>query len=373
MIESNITVEDICTKTGIDEATMVRFLRFNRRNTQKTSNPKFEPEVAKKSLLLGTSGKNATSKPADRKLLRPKSQQGETAVLHAIIVERDIVVPDDSPLEMGLVDSDGRSIPFERVFLLVIVSVFACSLLYFGLKDISSEKETVAPELVSGVPSLMSDLSYTDQAAEVLHDFVGAKTPDDKSACVRRPDIVKPLMKKWYGSHPPGKFQWDEWNGRTFALDGKNFLTVTFFNNNDLTSFDALFEIPESGRPLLDWESFVGYSPLSWDEFRDIRPVDSMKVRVYFEPSELYYPPFDDTEVFAPARLTDPQSTVPLIGYLRKGSSAALILRHLVHSRHSNARYPVILKLRFPQGDNIDPNLVEITDVIQTNWITQYP
>ena len=370
MLEGNLSVDEICKRESIDKEAFERFLRSNRRFLKA---PPESDEVdlppAKEEVFQFTA--DGIDPKEERRSHRPKAQQGEHAHLTSIIEELKPLDPADDPLFLG-VDKEGQARSFGRIFLIAVGSVFGLSVVAFGLKGLLTDEPVAEPQAPAKAASGL-DLNSNSQAAEVMLAFANATTAAEKSKYVRRPDIVLSLMEKWYAKRPADALSWDEWKGRSFFLNERQFVSMSFFQNNTVNSFEALFEVRADGPPQLDWESFVAYSDLSWEEFRAVRPVDEMAIRVYFQPSNLYYPPFDDPEVYVPASLVHPDSTELLIGYLKKRSTGGMKLRELTKGRPSDTRFPVILKLRFPAGESLDPNLVEITDVVQTNWITEYP
>jgi hypothetical protein len=370
MLEGDLSVDQICNRESIEKESFERFLRSNRRFLKAQPEDKeIESQAAKEEAFQ--LGVDEIDRKEERRAHRPRAQQGEHAHLTAIIEELKPLDPVDDPLYMG-VDKEGKTRSFGQLLLITVGSVFGLSVVAFGLKNLLTDVPVEIPRAPAKATSGL-DLSSNSQAAETILAFANATTAEEKSKHVRRPDIVLPLMEKWYATHEADDLNWDEWKGRSFFLDGRQFVSMSFFQNNSVMSFEALFEVRDEGPPLLDWESFVAYSPLSWAEFREIRPVDEMAIRVYFQPSNLYYPPFDDADIYVPANLAHPESTVPLIGYVKKRSTGGFVLRELTKGRVSETRFPVIVKLRFPPGDSVDPNLVEITDVVQTNWITKYP
>jgi hypothetical protein len=118
----------------------------------------------------------------------------------------------------------------------------------------------------------------------------------------------------------------------------------------------------------VDWETFVCYQPMPWDDFATSRPEDyTGDFRVYIERDHFFSNEFSDADVYACFRLTALDSEETLFGYANRTGQIAQQLAELI-DRNRGAPAPVILRLNVPKGVESRRGLV-IQRLISPRWM----
>ncbi len=120
-----------------------------------------------------------------------------------------------------------------------------------------------------------------------------------------------------------------------------------------------------SGNWVLDWESYVTYCDIAWDELPKVQPKQPSLVRAIRVKNEYYNHGFNSDE-WQSFKLSYPESEKTLIGYARKDGSA---IHQLLPIGNRSGGMVVTLKIHFPKNVN-DPRLVIIGEVVARDWLT---
>jgi hypothetical protein len=131
---------------------------------------------------------------------------------------------------------------------------------------------------------------------------------------------------------------------------------------------NLILEIAESGEPLVDWETFVCYQPMKWDDFARQRPTGkSLDFRVYAQADNFFSHEFANSDEWECFRLTARESDESLFGYARAGSAEAAEMRALTASGRDGS-VSAILRLSIPDGLGSRRGVM-IEKVLNTRWI----
>jgi len=114
----------------------------------------------------------------------------------------------------------------------------------------------------------------------------------------------------------------------------------------------------------VDWESWVGWSETSWDEFIGNRLEGTHTFRVNLAAVEYYNFDFADEQKWQSFRLGSPDEEHRLYGYVARDSPAHATLRSLLEQGSTQ----VTLELRFAENATTGDQ-VEIIRVVAENWI----
>jgi hypothetical protein len=130
----------------------------------------------------------------------------------------------------------------------------------------------------------------------------------------------------------------------------------------------VIVESSGSGDPKIDWEAFVGYQPMKWDDFVSERPTGStMDFRVYLEPDHFFSHEFADASRWNSFRLTAQGSEETLFGYVENGSSVLKELLRLLQESEK-PKIAVTLRLSIPAGIESRRGVV-IDKIASPSWI----
>lgn len=215
---------------------------------------------------------------------------------------------------------------------------------------------------------------YGDALRDAVRRFVSSPTVDAMLPLVRDRERVEPKIRAYYHADNPwhpieinNKFE----PGDHFTADGE-FIIIQLV----LANFD---EIPISFERkgdtfLVDWESFVGYGDLSWDDLTEKRPRQPVVMRVVIEKSlttDYFNGVFSDPEAHHCYLLRDLSSQHILSGYAATGSPADNKIRQYLQRLPPPAeklRALAVVRLRYPaNADN--PRQVEITEFLENGWV----
>ena len=210
-----------------------------------------------------------------------------------------------------------------------------------------------------------SDEQRNYRAQDTLEKFFQAKSAAGMSAFIRDPQRVQPLIEDYYSRHAfamPGvseitRFQEIMINLKVFlvadiVLEGKGASTVV---------------LQDSGEGfVVDWETYVCYNPMDWEDFYRKRPGQAMSLRVFATIDHNPGFAFPGEAEWLCVRLIGRDSDEELYGYARTGSQTALRLREMLYDEWE---FPCILQLQFPEDGKGGDRQVHIKDLVMENWI----
>ena len=146
--------------------------------------------------------------------------------------------------------------------------------------------------------------------------------------------------------------------------------------SGDLWSVDVVLQ-DHSLRPVaveekdgvfrVDWDSWVGYSEMPWEEFLEKKPTDPKLFRVLCTEVDYYNFSFGDDRKWRSFRLLSPDNEHVLYGYVPKYSVLGSLL---TPSGAAVGGRPLafLLRLRFPDRAT-GPNLVLIDEILCSGWV----
>ena len=203
------------------------------------------------------------------------------------------------------------------------------------------------------------------RARDTLEKFFMAKDPSAMGSFIRDPERVQPLIEDYYSRHPFAmtgvseivRFQEIMINLKIFliadiVLEGKGANTVVLQDAGD--GF------------VVDWETYVCYNPMDWDDFYRKRPGPAMSLRVL---ATLDHNPgfaFPGEAEWVCVRMIARDSDEELYGYVRTGSQTALRVQEMLEDEWE---FPCILQLQFPEDGKGGDRQVHIKGLVMENWI----
>jgi hypothetical protein len=202
-----------------------------------------------------------------------------------------------------------------------------------------------------------------------LDDYLAAKTWQDRLQFVRKPDRVKPLMKRYYSDHALRRGTVKQIQRVAFTGSGGLALVDVTATDNSDTQMSAALELVE-GKFLLDWESFTAYSDISLSEFLKCAPGTTATFRIKAEPSFYFNYSFNE-ETHVALRIEEPFTEASCYGYVEQGSELRKILTDMIIVRQAANDRVIrpLLKLRIPIEDHGD-NQLWIDSLESETWVT---
>jgi hypothetical protein len=182
-------------------------------------------------------------------------------------------------------------------------------------------------------------------------NFFDSRSVDELLRYVRHPERVRPLMESYYADKAPEPMRLEN----VIAYDP---LTIGNFASFWMVSCEleggmrkqVLVQANSKEDAKIDWETFVCYQPMPWDDFATSRPAGyTGDFRVYVERDHFYSNEFSDADTFACFRLTALGGEVTLFGYVNRKGLLAQRISELI-DRSGGASAPMILRLNVPRG-----------------------
>ncbi|MFD2158338.1 hypothetical protein ACFSW8_05460 [Rubritalea tangerina] len=118
------------------------------------------------------------------------------------------------------------------------------------------------------------------------------------------------------------------------------------------------------GGLLLDWDSYVGYGELQWNELLTQQPKEPVLVRAVRTKIEYYNAGFDSDQ-WQSFELEYPGEEVRLVGYAKRGSA---LVHQLLPIGNRYGSMDVTLKIHYPEEVE-DPRLVIIDSMLSADWV----
>ena len=262
----------------------------------------------------------------------------------------------------------------------LIAAVLIAGVLILFLVDRDNEEGTASPGdamlaregIVLGAENeegvLVQELRTADIDAEVaamteaVGRFLGATTVDELLAVTLRDRYQQDRIRDYY---------------RTRELKPKVAKQVAsggrIVKNGDLWATDVIFS-DNSRRPItvqrgengyrVDWESWVGYSEMTWEDIRAARTMTPVVFRVLCSKVEYYNYGFGDEGKWASFRLQSPDREHTLFGYVaRRSEEEKRLVRYGDKEGKPRA---FMVKIRFAEDSG--PDQVIIDEVLSAGW-----
>lgn len=197
-----------------------------------------------------------------------------------------------------------------------------------------------------------------EQATAALRTFLGAGELSVRKSVTRAMKRVEPLMANYYASNDPGPIKYQTISDYTHSVITEKFLLLetTLHDFSKVTAIVVL----EKGRFVVDWESFVGYSEMSLEEFMKEQPKKPtlFRVRIRFDD----YFNFDFTDInYKCLHMSDLKQTDVIYGYIHSESE-------LFSTLQQGEEGFFIVRIRYPEHPKTT-NQVLIDEVVTNGWL----
>ena len=213
--------------------------------------------------------------------------------------------------------------------------------------------------------SVNSGMNVLQESEKVVRAFLTAKSAEDLEGLVRTPEETIPHMKKWYASHewsPPGVKVVGYGGGVTV----KGVMASMSVRVDDYTIKHIAVERTPEGY-LVDWESWVAWSEMDWEDLFKKKPTELIEVRVICSKDSYYNRLFSDDKKWLAVKMTYPDADRSIYGYIESQTST---LTTLMGDLKSGRPVPVTIKIRYPK-DSVADNQVIIEEYMQNGWVRQ--
>jgi hypothetical protein len=209
-----------------------------------------------------------------------------------------------------------------------------------------------------------SEAAFLTKAEALAKPFMEATSIEELLPLVRNPDLAEGRMKKFYP------------DGKVTALGMSSFNTTTrvsrmgsivgvMVRTRDFAGKPLYFSESPSGIKI-DWESWVGWSEVSWNDFVVIKPRTPKLFRVTLSAVQYYNFFFTDEKKWQSYRIESPDRKHSIYGYVERNSPLDVKLRPPVGMKQTS----LTLALRFPE-DASSSNQVIIDGFVAEGWVLE--
>jgi len=224
--------------------------------------------------------------------------------------------------------------------------------------NLPAAPETAAP------PTRRDDAVLVAEAGPLARKFLEATRVDDLLPLVRNREVVESRIRKF---HPDGKISaagLSQFNtGGSGEVRGL-IVSYSLITRDQDERVMAFVDGPQGLK--VDWESWVGWSEISWKEFLASKPTSSRVFRVRLAPVDYYNFDFKDDLKWQSYRLESPDHESSVYGYVEKGSE----LDKQIHPASDVQSVLLMLALKFPEG-GLSSNQVLIERLVADGWVEE--
>jgi hypothetical protein len=225
------------------------------------------------------------------------------------------------------------------------------------------EKKPLAPHAVDDLWATLEKEEFYKRMVEVSEKFLAAETYKERLEFTRDPERVLPLMEHYYSTNPDGPTAIRSMSEASSVSLLKGFAVMRVI----LKDYGQLpIVLARSGDKLVvDWESFVGYSEMTFAEFAKKKPTTPVLFRVRARPEDYYNYGFGEDKYYCMG-LSNLFLTDHIYGYVGKKSEAAQAIQS-IFSRQAPLDF-VIMRRRYPEKPESD-NQVIVDEFVTDGWL----
>ncbi len=225
------------------------------------------------------------------------------------------------------------------------------------LPALPAAAETVAP-----VTGERSEAAILAEAEPLAREFLEAKTVAQLLPLVRHPEVTELRMREVY---PAGKIEapgLSKFNSSEGISVRKPFVSLMVRTREQLEKPLAFIETPQGLK--IDWESWEGWSAMSWEKFLSTKPRTAQVFRVTLSAVNYYNFNFSDDSKWQSYRLISPDEQHSLYGYVEKGSA----LDQKISPTEEVKAAPLMLSIKYPT-EVVSDSQVEIEGFVAEGWV----
>jgi hypothetical protein len=194
--------------------------------------------------------------------------------------------------------------------------------------------------------------------------FLNTEGVEELLTMVHDRERVEPLVRAYYEAEggridPPGMATF---NPATGLVHGDGFVWMSISLGNFEDRAIAFVDGPEGLK--VDWESFVGWSEMSWADFKEERPKEGKQFRALVRAVDYYNFEFADEDQWRSFSLRSPDGEHTLYGYTERGS----LVEEKLLAGETGEEWSALLELRFPEGDSKSDQVI-IETMLMEGWV----
>jgi hypothetical protein len=209
-----------------------------------------------------------------------------------------------------------------------------------------------------------SEAGFLAEAEPLARKFLEAGRIEDLLPLVRNPGVAEARMRRHY---PEGEIEapgMAEFNTQS-AISRLGTITALKVRTRGYEEQSLAFIDTPQGLKI-DWESWVGWSEMRWEEFLASKPTTGRVFRLNLSPADYYNFAFSDDQKWQAYRLQSPAGEHSIYGYAERDS---MLASRLVVPPESK-QMALMLALKFPANATSD-NQVLIEKFVAEGWVQE--
>lgn len=277
-------------------------------------------------------------------------------------------------------NKNARALRTVAIWTTVITTIFGTAFFLFKEKNAKDFVETKAEQKeITDTPLLLPDeeLDVSIELPKIMQrsqsEFLSLAKPNaEKFLAATSVDQILPLVRdsekmraKIYAYYPDGKIEATAIS--KFNVSGQvsykdSFAAVSILTT-DFEGVQLAFFDGKDGLKI-DWESWVGWSEMPWEQIIESKPQRPILIRAKLRTVDYYNFDFADDSKWRAYQLSSPDGAHTLYGYIERNS----LLDERLRPSEKSTSAAVTLKIRFPEGkENRDQ--VVIHDMVSDGWV----
>lgn len=209
-------------------------------------------------------------------------------------------------------------------------------------------------------PRVVSVAMVRDELEPVVRAFLEAPDLETASKWSALSERTLERMKTHYGDdYRPEGLESVLWNNAMSRGERWASFRVETGDFNRRT----IFLIDDDGWKV-DWESWVGWSPMIWEQLDEERPTETVRLRALVRPVDYYNFRFSSESEWAAFTLASPDNASAIYGYVPRGSELHSRLTFLDGTKERR----LILDVRYPKNAPVG-NQVLIEGLTGESWL----
>ena len=264
---------------------------------------------------------------------------------------------------------------FPLGWVVLVACIFSAAILWslFNLKE-GSEKSALLKEETKALQKKEEQEEITVEAQVTVierttRNFFDSRSVEEMLRYVRHPKRVRPLMEKYYAAEPLKPIRIENTLSLSpLTIDNyASYWWASYRLEGDIKAHLILESISDKVVKV-DWETYVCYQPMAWDQFANERPSGyTGDFRVYVEKDTFYSHEFSDSNAFDSYRLTALDGEEVLFGYVPRGRELGLRMQELTGAKEGVPQ-ALILRLYIPKELESKRGVV-IQEIVSPRWL----
>jgi len=232
--------------------------------------------------------------------------------------------------------------------------------------EIITDEQTELPIVESLPNSQKTQEAYMiEESKKVIKEFLKVESVSQLEGLVRTPAVTIPRMRAWYKNDirkAPGLRVLGY--KKSISVTGE---VITMDVQLDDFSVKTISVVKTDNGYKIDWESWVAWSSVNWQELFDLRPNQPVEVRVQCKRVNYYNRLFSDSTKWFAVRLSHPDSEQSIYGYIDSEIPRFYrFITELVREKEVAATLKISYPINSPVG-----NQVTITEYLHSGWIRE--